>query len=257
MTRRLSILAALVTMLSALNAFAAGVSVQSFNSMAAFQSSSLYSFINGAPGGAAQSRARGVRALHQGSADVPTASAGTLNNSTVTSEVLAAATNVPDCLSLNATAGFYDKKFISLGTETAGTAPYMTVEIKPASTQASGGFNGYDIVIFDLGKNLATGTGNGNTEGTTFSVELLSGGQTFTVGTITNSGGQYVNAILLDVTGIPGLPASIDGVRLTDTTGSGVSASGALDIDGVLTLNPATVTPTHTVSWGHLKGSYR
>jgi hypothetical protein len=257
MNRRLSLLAAVLAILPAHDALAAGVTVQSFNSMAEFQASPLYTFINGAPGGAAQTKARGVRALKQGSADVPTASAGTLNNSAVTSEVLAAATDIPDCLSGNTTSSFYNKKFISLGTETGGAAPYLTLDIVPAFTTASGGFNGYDIVILDLGKNLASGTGNGNGEGTTFAVELVSQGQFFTIGSITNSGGNFVNAILLDLTGIPGVPATIDAVRLVDTTGSGVSANGTIDVDGVLTLNPAATTATRGTTWGQLKSAYR
>jgi len=42
MIRRLSVPAAVSTLLSALNVFAAGVTVQSFNSMAQFQASPLY-----------------------------------------------------------------------------------------------------------------------------------------------------------------------------------------------------------------------
>jgi len=257
MTRRLSVLAIVMTLLSALNVFAAGVTVQSFNSMAEFQASPLYTFVNGAPGGAVQAKARGVRELKQGSADVPSASAGALNNSAVTGEVVTAATDVPECLSGNTTSSFYNKKFLSLGTETGGNAPHLTLDLKPVSTGATGGFNGYDLVIFDLGKNLASGTGNGNGEGTTFAVELVSQGQTFTVGSITNSGGNFVNAILIDLTGIPGIPATIDAVRILDTTGSGVSANGTIDVDGVLTLNPAGITATQGSSWGHLKSAYR
>ncbi|HKQ59581.1 MAG TPA: hypothetical protein VJY35_17100 [Candidatus Eisenbacteria bacterium] len=236
---------------------AAGVSVQSFGSMAEFQASPLYAYVTGAPGGAAQHKARGVNALRQGTLEVPAASAGSAGNSVITSEVATAVGDVPDCLSLSGASSFYNKKFLSIGNEASGNSPNLTLEIEAASSGSAGGFNGYDILILDLGKNLANGTGNGNTEATVFEVELVSQGQRFSVGSITNSGGNYVNAILLDITGIPGIPAALDAVRLTDTVGNGNPAGGALDVDGVITLNPASLTPTRGTTWGRLKSTYR
>ena len=254
-TRALSI--ALLTALPAFDALAAGVSVQSFGSMTEFQASPLYAYVTGAPGGAAVHKARGVNAVRQGSLDVPAASAGAAGNSVITSEVSTAVSDVPDCLSLSSASSFYNKKFLSIGTEASGSSPNLALQIEPASTASAGGFNGYDILILDLGKNLASGTGNGNSEATTFEVELVSLGQRFTVGSINNSGGNYVNAILLDLTGLPGAPAALDAVRLLDTVGNGNSANGALDVDGVITLNPASLTPTRGTTWGRLKSAYR
>jgi hypothetical protein len=189
--------------------------------------------------------------------EVPAASAGAAGNSVITSEVVTAVGDVPECLSLSGASSYYTKKFLSIGNEASGSFPNLTLQIEPASSASAGGFNGYDILILDLGKNLASGTGNGNSEGTVFEVELVSQGQRFPVGSITNSGGNYVNAILLDLTGIPGIPAALDAIRLTDTVGNGNSAGGALDVDGVITLNPAGVTPTRGSTWGRLKSSYR
>ena len=238
-------------------AAAAGVTIQSFSTRSAFQSSPLYAFITGGSG-ALERKARGVRAIRQGPSDVPTTSAGALNNAVVSAEIVNATSNVPDVFSLSATASFYDKKFVSLGTNaSAADPPFITLDLTPVATAQDGGFQGYDIVVFDLGKNLATGTGNSNTEATSFQVELVSDGVFYEVGSITATTGNFVNAILLDVTGIPGIPLQIDAIRITDVSGAGVPASGGLDVDGALTLNVYAPTPTARETWGAVKKLYR
>jgi hypothetical protein len=235
---------------------AAGVTIENFSNMGNFQSSALYAFINGGAGGTSARKANRVRGVRQGASDVPTSSAGAANNTTVTSEIMSAASDVPDVFSLNGTSSYYDKRFVSLGTSTATPAPFIDIELTPVSTLAGGGYNGYDIVVFDLGKSLVTASGNNNTEATTFQVELVSAGVFYSVGSITSTMGNFINAILLDVTGIPGIPDVIDAVRITDVTGGGTSASGGLDVDGALTLNVGTVVPTIPVSWGSVKALY-
>jgi hypothetical protein len=251
------VLLVLVFALQPAPAGAAGVTVQNFSTMSAFQGSALYAHITGGSG-ALERKARGVRAVRQGPNDVPAASAGTLNNTTVSAEIVNAAKDVPDVFSLSSTSSFYDKKFVSLGTD-ASTAnpPFITIDLTPVATAQEGGFQGYDIVVFDLGKNLASGTGNNNTEATTFQVELVSDGTFYAVGSITSTMGNFINAILLDVTGIPGLPLQIDAIRITDVSGGGVSASGGLDVDGALTLNVYAPTPASRESWGAVKRLYK
>lgn len=235
---------------------AAGVTIENFSSMSAFQSSAFYSYVTGGAGLTGR-RATGVRGVRQGPNDVPATSAGAAGNTVVTTEVLTAANDVPDVFSLSSTASYYDKRFVSVGTTASGSAPFITLDVTPVATGASGGYNGYDIAVFDLGKNLATGTGNQNTEGTIFDVELVSEGVFYSVGTITATTGNFMNVILLDVTGIAGIPAYIDAIRITDVTGSGTSASGGLDVDGALTLNVYSATPALPTSWGRLKALYR
>lgn len=235
---------------------AAGVAIQSFSTMSAFQGSALYAHITGGAG-VLERKARGVRAVRQGPNDVPAASAGAASNTTVSIEVANAAKDVPDVFSLDASAAHYDKRFVSLGTNTdAGNPPYVTLDLTPVATAQDGGFNGYDIVVFDLGKSLASGTGNSNTEATSFQVELVSEGVFYQVGSITATTGNFINAILLDVTGLPGVPAEIDAIRITDVSGGGVSASGGLDVDGALTLNVYTVVPALASTWGAVKAAY-
>jgi hypothetical protein len=235
---------------------AAGITIQSFSTMSAFQSSPLYSHITGG-GGALERKARGVRAVRQGPSDVPAASAGAASNTTVSTEVANAAKDVPDVFSLNSSSSYYNKRFVSLGTNSnSSDPPYITLDLTPVATAQDGGFEGYDIVVFDLGKNLASGTGNSNTEATTFQVELVSEGVFYQVGSITATTGNFINAILLDVTGLPGIPAEIDAIRITDVSGGGVSASGGLDVDGALTLNVYTPVPVVPSSWGAVKVAY-
>jgi hypothetical protein len=250
-------LLAVTAALQSAPAAAAGVTIQSFSTMSAFQSSPLYVHIAGGSG-ALQRKARGARAVRQGPSDVPAASAGAINNTVVSAEIDNAVRDVPDVFSLNATSTFYDKKFVSLGTNaSAADAPYITLDLTPVATAQDGGFQGYDIVVFDLGKSLASGTGNTNTEATTFQVELVSEGVFYEVGSITATTGNFINAILLDVTGIPGIPSQIDAIRITDVSGAGVPASGGLDVDGALTLNVYAPTPTLQESWGALKSLYK
>jgi hypothetical protein len=238
-------------------AAASGATIQSYSTMSAFQSSPLYAHITGGVG-ALDRKARGARAVRQGPNDVPAASAGALNNTVVSAEIDNAVRDVPNVFSLNSTSTFYDKKFVSLGTNTSATnPPFITIDLTPVATAQDGGFEGYDIVVFDLGKNLATGTGNSNTEATTFQVELVSDGVFYEVGSITATTGNFVNAILLDVTGIPGIPPQIDAIRITDVTGSGTAASGGLDVDGALTLNVYAPTPAARESWGAVKRMYK
>jgi hypothetical protein len=238
-------------------ASAAGATIESFSTMSAFQSSPLYAHITGGSG-ALDRKARGARAVRQGPSDVPSASAGTLNNTVVSTEINDAVRDVPNVFSLNSTASFYDKKFVSLGTNSSTTnPPFITIDLTPVATAQDGGYQGYDIVVFDLGKNLANGTGNSNTEATTFQVELVSDGVFYEVGSITATTGNFVNAILLDVTGIPGIPPQIDAIRITDVSGAGTSASGGLDVDGALTLNVYAPTPAARETWGAVKRLYR
>jgi hypothetical protein len=247
----------LAALLSPAPSGAAGITIQSFSSMSAFQSSPLYAHITGGVG-TLERKARGVRAVRQGPSDVPAASAGAANNTTVSAEVANAAKDVPDVFSLNSSSSSYDKKFVSLGTNSNGSLPpYITLDLTPVATEQDGGFQGYDIVVFDLGKNLASGTGNSNTEATSFQVELVSEGVFYEVGSITATTGNFINAILLDVTGLPGVPAEIDAVRITDVSGGGVSASGGLDVDGALTLNVYTPVPALASTWGAVKAAYR
>jgi hypothetical protein len=252
----LLVLAVLVTLAPA-PARAAAVTIENFSTMSQFQSSALYAYITGSAGGVSARKANNVRGVRQGQSDVPTSSAGAASNTVVTSEILAAASAVPDVFSLNATATYYDKKFVSLGTSTATPAPYIDIELTPVSTLSGSGYNGYDIVVFDLGKSLVSGSGNNNTEATTFQVELLSQGTFYSVGSITSTMGNFINAILLDVSGIIGMPDVIDAVRITDVTGGGTAASGGIDVDGALTLNVATVVATEPVSWGAIKSLYQ
>lgn len=235
---------------------AASVTIQSFSSMSAFQSSPLYIYTGGS--GALERKARGARAVRQGTSDVPAASAGMLNNTVVSEEINIAVRDVPDVFSLSSVSSAYDKKFVSLGTN-SGTAnpPYITIDLTPVATGQDGGFEGYDIVVFDLGKNLATGTGNSNTEATTFQVELVSEGAFYEVGSITVTTGNFINAILLDVTGIPGVPLQIDAIRITDVSGGGTNASGGLDVDGALTLNVYSPVPVVPLTWGNIKTLYK
>lgn len=251
------VLLALVIVLQPAPAGAASVTIQSFSNMSAFQTSPLYVYLTGGSG-ALQRQARGVRAIRQGPSDVPTASAGALNNTVVSAEIVSAARDIPDVLSLNSVSSFYDKKFVSLGTNASATdPPYITLDLTPVATAQDGGFQGYDIVVFDLGKSLASGTGNSNTEATTFQVELASEGIFYEIGSITATTGNFINAILLDVTGIPGIPPQIDAIRITDVSGAGVSASGGLDVDGALSLNVYVPTPTAQESWGAVKRLYK
>lgn len=260
MNIRFSFMSAVLVILAVVcltpSGYAAGVTIETFSNMAAFQSSPLYAHINGG-GGAIERKVRGVRAVRQGPNDVPTASAGALNNTVVTTEVETAVKDVPDVLSLNSNSSFYDKKFVSLGTNTASPNPFIIIDMTPVSTAPAAGYNGNDIVVFDLGKSLAAGTGNSNTEATTFQVELVSAGVFYEVGSVTATQSNFINAVLIDITGIPDIPAYIDAIRITDVTGGGVSASGGLDVDGVLTLNVYTPTSVAPVSWGGLKTLYR
>jgi hypothetical protein len=248
---------ALVMVLRPAPAAAAGVTIQSFSTMSAFQSSALYAHITGGSG-ALERKARGARAVRQGPSDVPSSSAGALSNTVVSSEIVNAVSNVPDVFSLSSTSSFYDKKFVSLGTDASTTnPPYITLDLTPVATAPDGGFQGYDIVVFDLGKSLASGTGNSNTEATTFQVELVSEGVFYEAGSVTATTGNFINAILLDVTGIPGIPLQIDAVRITDVSGGGVPASGGLDVDGALTLNVYSPTPALQDTWGAVKRLYK
>jgi hypothetical protein len=108
----------------------------------------------------------------------------------------------------------------------------------------TGGYNGYDIAIFDIGENLVSDVGRKNSERTDFDVELVSDGTPYSVGQINNTGGDFINVVLLDVTGIPGIPPVIDAVRIIDVSGTINPTRESIDLDGVLRLNhdPATQT---------------
>jgi hypothetical protein len=239
------------------DAGAAGIAIENHSTMASFQSSPFYAYVTGGVGLSGR-KAHGVRGVRQGPNDVPASSAGAAGNSVVTPEVISAARDVPDVFSLSSTASDYNKKFVSLGTQSGSVnPPFITLDVTPVSTSAGGGYGGYDLAVIDLGKNLADNTGNQNTEATTFEVELVSEGVFYPVGTINATLGNFLNVILLDISGIPGIPGYIDAIRVTDVTGAGNSSSGGLDVDGAITLNVYNATPVAAGSWGRIKALYR
>jgi hypothetical protein len=110
---------------------------------------------------------------------------------------------------------------------------------------------------FHIGQDLVTDTGQKNSERTVLEVQLISEGTPYPVGQITNSGGDFINVILLDVSGIPGLPAVIDGLRLIDVSGTITPTKESLDIDGVRRLSHDPDIQTVATSWGWIKAQRR
>jgi hypothetical protein len=242
-----------------LAADAAGVAARNYSTMEEFQASSLYQYITSMPGGPALNSVTGLYTVQQGSEDIPVNSAGFQGNSVVSTEVLLAVSGVPDVFSGSSNSLDYEKKFVSTGSgDVAGASPHLLLSLPPVSTLPEGGYQGYDIAIIDLGKNLSDGSGKQNSEATTFLVELTAEGVVYGVGQIRGTGGNFINIILLDVSGIPGMPDEVDGVRLVDVDDGSSSAREALDVDGVVRLNSDQPTQVQdSASWGRVKSLYR
>jgi hypothetical protein len=227
--------------------------------MDAFQASPLYSYIMTYEGGPALNSATAVFAVQQGSSNIPANSAGGLGNSVVSVEILQAVMGIPDVLEGSSNSADYVKRFVSLGNgESSGSPPALFVDLPRVWSGGSGGYGGYDIAIIDLGKNLSAGSGKQNAEATVFQVELMAEGVIYDVGQINGSGGNFINVILLDVTGIPGIPPEVDGLRIVDVSGDGASEREALDVDGVLRLNADQPTQVSTLTtWGRIRALSR
>jgi len=251
-------LAACILALSANPARAAGVTVQSFASMAAFQASPFYVYVTQTlTGGAPAHCATSVDAVAQGDQAVPTSSAGNASNTSVTPEILGAAGDVPTVFGGATDSMFYLKQYVSLGNETiGGPVPMVEMDIPPTAAAGAGGFLGYEIAIVDIGSNLVPGTGSRNSERTYFQVASSAGGNIVQVGQITNTGGDYINVILLDLDGLTGLGGNVDRLYIIDASGHNPPQKGAIDIDGALTLADPPV-PTQVATWGKLKATYR
>ena len=256
--RAVLVAAALAVAFGSSAAQAAGVVVQSYSTMAAFQASPFYDFVmNQLPGGPGANSPGLISTVEQGDAAIAWSSAGGPLNSTVTHEVESAADGVPTVFAGSTDTTSYHKQFVALGNETLGGAtPTMQVCLPTISLPAVGGFQGYEVAVVDLGDNLAPGTGSRNSERTSFRIESSSGGGSFFVAQITNTGSNYINVVLLDLDGIPGAPASIDRLDIVDASGHNPPVKGSLDVDGVLRLTDDS-TPTLSSTWGHLKSVYR
>ena len=235
----------------------AGILVQSFPSQAAFQASPLYTYLTALKAGLAANSASGVMGIHQGTELVPTSSAGAPANNQITAEVQAAALIEPTVMAGAADSASYHKQFVSLGTDVSGLGPSLDLVLPPVVADTLGGFMGYDIAVFDIGEDLVSDTGRKNSERTTFSVELQSEGTFYTIGTMTNSGGDYINVILLDVSGIPGIPATVDEIHIVDAVGTILPVDQCLDVEAVVRLHDGVTTPARAMSWGALKASRR
>jgi len=197
-------------------------------------------------------------AVSQGDASVPGFSAGAASNTTVTAEVLSAAAGVPTVFSLSTDTTSYHKQYVSLGNDTVGAgAPDLDLELPPVDTTSASGYLGMDIAILDLGSNLAPDSGPKNSERTTFLVGWSADPIQYTVGTLTNTGGNYINVIYLDVTGLPGGPPQIDRVYLVDASGTNPPQRGSIDVDGALRLTGAPPVATQVATWGAVKATYR
>jgi hypothetical protein len=235
-----------------------GVIVESYPNMSSFQASTLYDYITTVMvGGPTSNCALSVVSVLQGADAVPPASAGGPNNATVTLAVDAAAGGVPTALSGSSDTTAYLQQFVSIGNAVSGPAPQLVVSMPALPTTFSAGYLGYELAIVDLGKDLAPGSGNKNTERTTFRVQWSGDGVWHTVGSVTNTGGDFINVILLDLDGLPGAPTQVDQVQLEDAGGINPPQKGALDVDGVLRLTADPAVPTLVSTWGAVKAIYR
>lgn len=252
------LLTACVLALCADPARAAGVTVQSFASMAAFQASPFYIYVTQTlTGGAPAHCATSVEAVAQGDQAVPGSSAGAVSNNLVTEEILGAADDVPTVFSGVPDSLFYLKQYVSLGNETSGgPVPTLEMDIPPTAAAGAGGFQGYEIAIVDIGSDLVPGTGSRTSERTYFRVESSAGGGIVQVGQITNTVGDFVNVILLDLDGLTGLGGNVDHLYVVDASGHNPPQKGSIDVDGALSLADPAV-PTQVSTWGKLKASYR
>lgn len=239
-------------------AHAAAVTVQSFAGMAAFQASPFYAYVTTTlSGGAAAHCAMAVDSVQQGDAAVPASSAGTPSNSTVTSEVETAASGVPTVFAGATDSSSYSKQYVSIGNDTSGGAtPTLEVAIPPVVAVGAGGFQGYEIAVLDLGQNLVPSTGAKSSERTYFYVQSSAGGAPVLVGQITNTGGDYINVVLLDIDGLTGLGGNVDRLLIVDASGHNPPQKGSIDVDGVLSLADLPV-PALPWTWGNVKAHYR
>jgi hypothetical protein len=248
-----------VSLLIAAPAHAAGVTVQSFSTMASFRASPFFSYVTTSlSGGASVHCAMSVTRVQQGDAAVPASSAGGPHNASVTPEITSALCGVPTVFSGATDSLTYAKQYVSIGNETgSGATPEIEVAIPPVSPAGSGAFQGYEIAVIDVGQNLVPGTGSRNSERTYFSVRSSSGGATVQVGQITNTGGDYINVILLDIDGLSGLGGAVDRVLVVDASGKNPPQKGSIDVDGVMSLAGDAPVPTLASTWGSLKALYR
>jgi hypothetical protein len=246
-------------LLVAIPAHAAGVTVQSFASMASFEASPFYAYVTTSlSGGVAVHCAMSVDSVRQGDSAVPQASAGAASNASVTPEIMSAICGVPTVFSGATDTAFYAKQYVSVGNETtSGATPTLEVEIPPVTAAGAGAFQGYEIAVIDLGQNLAPGSGSRNSERTYFRVQSSAGGGSVPVGQITNTGGDYINVILLDLDGLSGLGGAVDRVFVVDASGHNPPQKGSIDVDGVLGLTGDAPVPTLPSTWGSLKARYR
>lgn len=239
-------------------AHAAGVLVQSFANMAEFQASPFYDFVvNQLPGGLGANCPWLVTAVSQGDAAVPWSSAGGPLNTTVTAEVETALDGSPTVFSGSADTAWYYKQYVSIGNETqGGGTPQTQIAIPTINLPSVGGFQGYELAVIDLGDALVPASGTKNSERTTFRVENSTAPLSYLVAQITNSGGNYINVILLDLDGLPSSPSSVDRLDIVDASGHNPPQKGSLDIDGVVRLTDNAV-PTRSATWGRMKSAYR
>jgi hypothetical protein len=257
---RASLLAvALAAGLAASPARAAGVLSQSFATMAAFQASPFYDYVvNQLPGGPAANCSWLVTNVAQGDAAVPWSSAGAPLNATVTAEVETALDGAPTVFSGSTDTTSYHKQFVSIGNETqGGGTPQTQLAIPPINLPSAGGFLGiYELAVIDLGDALVPASGSRNSERTTFRIEDSTAPLSYLVAQITNTGGNYINVLLLDLDGIPGAPSTVDRLDIVDASGHNPPQKGSLDIDGVIRLTDNAV-PTLSTTWGRMKSAYR
>ena len=238
---------------------AQAIAVESFSSQAEFQASALYAHIMGLLGGPANHGAVQVQILQQGSQHVEASSAGALSNTTIDLEVQNALLGAPTLLGGAADSADCHKEFLMIGNDPGtGPNPIIEFEMPPVETDTLGDYNGYDIAIFDIGSDLVSDAGRKNSERTTFEVNnSLLPQPPFTVGQITNTGGDFINVILLDLSGIAGIPPTIDRLTLIDAMGTNNPTREGLDIDGVLRLNFDPATQSTLETWGKVKSMYR
>ena len=250
--------AALATALAASPVHAAGVLIQSFADMAAFQASPFYDYVvNQLPGGLGGNCPWLVTVVVQGDAAVPWSSAGSPGNSTVTPEVETALDGPPTVFAGSADTAAYHRQFVSIGNDTqGGGTPQTQIAIPTINLPSAGGFLGYELALIDLGDVLVPASGSKNSERTTFRVEHSSAPLSYLVAQITNSGGNYINVILLDLDGLPSAPSTVDRLDIVDASGHNPPQKGSLDIDGVVRLTDNAV-PTLSATWGRMKSAYR
>ena len=164
--------AALATALAVSPVHAAGVLIQSFADMAAFQASPFYDYVvNQLPGGLGGNCPWLVTVVVQGDAAVPWSSAGSPGNSTVTPEVETALDGPPTCSRAPPTRPPTTGNSCQSATTPRVGARRRRRSPSPPSTCSAGGFLGYELALIDLGDVLVPASGSKNSERTTFRVE--------------------------------------------------------------------------------------